>query len=82
MLYQFSQLYEKLTPQEQAEVESFAAFLLARRKYRKEMLQGDDISVHELMTLVFSGGSFDWLNVNEENIYTIRDGDEAKWPNG
>ena len=74
------QLYEKMTPQEQSEVESFVIFILARRKLRKRQLLTDDISTDELMQLVESSGSFKWLDSEFEDGYTIRDGDEVQWP--
>ena len=74
------QLYEKMTPQEQSEVESFVIFILARRKLRKRQLLSDDISTDELMQLVENSGSFDWLDSEFEDGYTIRDGDKIQWP--
>ncbi|MDZ7341989.1 MAG: hypothetical protein ONB27_11595 [candidate division KSB1 bacterium] len=73
-------LYEKMTPQEQQEVESFIIFILARRKLRKQQLLTDDISTDELMQLVENSGSFRWLDSEFEDVYTIRDGDEVQWP--
>ena len=73
-------LCEKMTPREQQEVESFIIFVLARRKLRKLQLLADDISTDELMQLVESSGSFNWLNSEFEDVYTIRDGDEVQWP--
>ena len=74
------QLYEKMTPQEQQEVESFVFFILARRKLRRRQFLTDDISTNELMQLVENSGSFDWLDSEFEDGYTIRDGDEVQWP--
>lgn len=74
------QLCEKMTPQEQQEVESFVIFVLARRKLMKRQLLTDDISTDELMQLVESSGSFKWLDSEFEDVYTIRDGDEVQWP--
>ena len=74
------QLYEKMTPQEQQEVESFVIFILARRKLRRRQFLTDDISTNELMQLVENSGSFDWLDSEFEDGYTIRDGDEVQWP--
>jgi len=73
-------LYEKMTPREQQEVESFIIFVLARRKLWKLQLLTDDISTDELMQLVESSGSFKWLDSEFEDGYTIRDGDEVQWP--
>ena len=64
-------LCEKMTPREQQEVESFIIFVLARRKLRKLQLLADDISTDELMQLVESSGSFNWLNSEFEDVYTI-----------
>ena len=79
MTNRFLQLCEKMTPQEQQEVESFVIFVLARRKLRKRQLLTDDISTDELMQLVESSGSFDWLDSEFEDGYTIRDGDKVQW---
>lgn len=73
-------LYEKMTPREQQEVESFIIFVLARRKLRKRQLLTDDISTDELMQLVEDSGGFKWLDSEFEDGYTIRDGDEVQWP--
>lgn len=72
-------LCEKMTPQEQQEVESFVIFILARRRLRKRQLLTDDISTDELMQLVENSGSFKWLDSEFEDGYTIRDGDEVQW---
>ena len=69
-----SQLLEEMTPQEQTEVETFAAFVVARRKLQNPQILSDDISVHELMKLVEDSGSFDWLSAEEEDVYSIKDG--------
>jgi len=80
MTNRFLQLCEQMTPQEQQEVESFAIFILARRKLRKQQLLTDDISTDELMQLIENAGSFKWLDSEFEDVYTIRDGDEVQWP--
>jgi len=41
----------------------------------------DDISIKELMEYVTRSGSFDWLNEEGEDIYSIEDGEAVKWPN-
>ncbi len=74
------QLLEKMTSQEQAEVETFAAFIIAHRKLREPQVLTDDISTQELMRLVENSGSFDWLNAEEENIYSMEDGEAVQWP--
>lgn len=75
-----SQLLHEMTPQERAEVESFSAFIIARRNIQKQQVHTDDISVHELMELVAKSGSFDWLSTEEEDVYSIEDGEAVKWP--
>ena len=42
-----AQLLEKLTPEEKAELETFAAFLVARRG-KKLLFLSDDVSTDEL----------------------------------
>ena len=74
------QLYEKMTPREQKEFEAYAAFLLARRKLKKEKLMTDDIPAQELMKLVDQTGCFEWLDSETENGYSIDDGDSVQWP--
>lgn len=80
MMRGFSELLDKMTPQEQAEVEAFAAFLLARRKVRKRRICTDDISTQELMRLVEESGSFSWLSAKEEDVYSVKDGEPVQWP--
>lgn len=79
MPIQFSQLFAKMTSQEQAEVVTFAAFVMARRKLKPQQLT-DDMSAQELMSLVTAGGSFDWLDNEEEDVYSITDGEVVEWP--
>jgi len=80
MSQRLPQLLAELTPQERAEVETFAAFVLARRKLQQPQLLTDDISVQELTELVASSGSFDWLEAKEEDIYSTEDGEAVQWP--
>jgi hypothetical protein len=40
----------------------------------------DDISVQELTELLAAAGSFDWLSAEEEDIYSIEDGEAVEWP--
>ena len=80
MTKKFSLLLEKMTPQEQAEVEAFAAFVIARRKLQRSQLLTDDPSTQELMQLVEDAGSFDWLNNDEEDVYSIKNGEAVRWP--
>ena len=69
-----NQLLEKMTLQEQSEVEIFAAFVIARRKLQKLSITTDDISTPELIQLVENSGSFDWLDAKEEDVYSLEDG--------
>lgn len=80
MSHRLAQLLEAMTSQEQAEVETFAAFVLARRNLQRPQLLTDDISVQELMELVIASGSFDWLSAEEEDVYAIEDGEAVQWP--
>ena len=73
-----SKLLEKLTPAEQAEVATFAAFLLARRDLGKPQLLTDDVSTEELTRLAADSGSFDWLDAPEEDVYSPEDGRAVK----
>ena len=76
-----TQLIDKMTPQERAEVETFAAFLLARRKLQNIRILNDDISIHELTNLISESGGFDWLEGKKEDIYSLEDGEEVVWQN-
>ncbi len=73
------QLLKELTPQEQAQVKTFAAFILARRKLQQPQLLTNDLSVQELTELVASAGSFEWLE-EEEDVYSSDDGEAVQWP--
>jgi hypothetical protein len=75
-----AQLLKEMTPQERAEVEAFAAFVIVRRYLQQPQLLTDDISVQELTELVAASGSFDWLNAEEEDIYSVEDGEAVQWP--
>ena len=81
MTDKLSQLLENMTPLEQTEVETFAAFVIVRRTLQKTQFLTDDISTQELLQLVTGSGSFDWLNAKEEDIYSIKDGEAVGWPN-
>jgi len=74
-----SQLLENMAPQERAEAETFAAFVIARQKLRNLSLLTDDIPTQELMQLIMESGSFDWLDAKEEDVYSIEDGGGVKW---
>jgi len=73
-------LLDKMTPEEKAEVESFATFLLTRRKPRQIKFLTDDITSQELLSLAEDAGSFEWLSAQGEDVYSIEDGEEAEWP--
>jgi hypothetical protein len=74
------QLLEVMTPQERAEVEAFAAFVIVRRHIQQPQLLTDDTSVQELTELVAASGSFGWLSAEEEDIYSLEDGESVQWP--
>lgn len=73
------QLLDKMTDQERTEIEAFAAFILMRRKLQRTQVLTDDIAVQELMELVLHGGGFDWLRSEDEDIYSIEDGEVVTW---
>ena len=70
----------KLTPQEKAELENFAAFLIARRGLKQPEIHPDDIPMTELMHLAMQSASFDWLADEAEDLYAPTDGEEPLWP--
>lgn len=74
-----SQLLDNMAPQERAEVEIFAAFVIARRELKTISVLTDEISTQELMQLVMESGSFDWLDVSCEDVYSSEDGEAVKW---
>lgn len=80
MSSRLAQLLEEMTPQERTEVEAFAAFLVVRRQLQQPHVLTDDIPVHQLTELVATAGSFDWLSAEEEDIYSLDDGEAAQWP--
>jgi hypothetical protein len=80
MLNSISGLLEKMTPEEQAEVETFAGYLLARRTARKLYLLTDEASSQELLKIADRSGSFEWLDAEDEDVYSVHDGDEVEWP--
>jgi hypothetical protein len=69
------ELLESMSPQEQAEVEAFVAFMIARRKLQKPQILTDDIPAQELTQLVMESGSFGWLDAEEEDVYSIENGE-------
>ena len=74
-----SQLLDNMAPQERAEVEIFAAFVIARRELKTISVPTDEISTQELMQLVMESGSFDWLDASCEDVYSSEDGEAVKW---
>ena len=80
MIPKLTRLIDEMTPEERAEVEAFAAFILVRRHLQQPQLLTDDISIQELTELVASSGSFDWLNAEEEDVYSVEDGEAVQWP--
>jgi hypothetical protein len=66
-----------MTPQERAEVEAFAAFVIVRRQ---PQLLTDVISVQELTELVAASGSFDCLGDDREDVYCLGNGKTVEWP--
>jgi hypothetical protein len=74
-----SQLLENMTPQERAEVETFAAFVITRRKLQHLSVLTNDIPTQELMQLVMESGSFNWLDAKKEDVYSSEDGEAVKW---
>ena len=79
MNYRFTQLLKRLTPEEETEVETFTAAILARRDKPDPPMQIDDISPEELIQLAADSGSFDWLDAPEEDIYSHTDGTAVQW---
>ncbi len=80
MMKRLSRLLETMTPQERAEVETFVAFVIARRNVQRPQMLTDDIPTPEMMRLIEEGGSFDWLEAEEEHVYSIEDGEVVQWP--
>lgn len=80
MTKRISRLLDHLTPQEQSELEAFAAFLIARRTLEHAQILTDDISAEELMEFVMHSGSFDWLEDTREDGYSLANGQAVTWP--
>ena len=72
-------LLEQLTAEEQAEAQTFAMFLLARRRLEKAQALSNEIPIGELMQLVTDSGGFDWLEATGEDVYSIEDGKAVRW---
>ena len=71
-----SQLLDNIVPRKRAEVETFAAFVVARRNLS---VLTDEISTQELIWLVIESGSFDWLGASCEDVYSSEGGETVKW---
>jgi len=80
MTNKLKELFEQMSPQEKKEIETFAIFLLTRRKLRKRNILSDDIFIEELTQLIEESGSFEWLNSKDEDVYSVRDGEAVEWP--
>ncbi len=74
------QLLRDMTQRERAEVEAFAAFVIARRNLMEPQVLAEEMPLEELMELVTRSGSFDWLEAEEEDIYSVQDGEAVQWP--
>ncbi|MCK4736153.1 MAG: hypothetical protein KAT65_27110 [Methanophagales archaeon] len=59
-LKKLSQLLENMTLKVRAEVETFVAFMITRRKLQHLSVLTDDIPSQELMQIVMESGSFNW----------------------
>ena len=79
MNYRFAQLLKHLTPDEEAEVETFTAAILARRAEQEPSVQTDDIAAEELIQLITYSGGFDWLDAPDEDVYSQTDGKAVQW---
>jgi hypothetical protein len=80
MPHRIERLLDHLTAEGQAELEAFAAFLIARRTLGQPQVPTADISPEELVELVMQAGSFDWLSQAQEDGYSLADGDQVAWP--
>ena len=61
-------------------METFAAFLIARRGLKHPEILTDDVPMAELMHLAMQSSSFDWLADEAEDLYAASDGEEPIWP--
>ena len=80
MSSKLDRILAQMTRSEQAQVEAFAAFIVVRRQLQGARLVSDDIPVGELTALVAASGSFDWLDADEEDVYSVDDGESVQWP--
>ncbi len=74
------ELLPKMTVKEREEVAVFAAFLIVRRNPNSLYIAHDDISTQEMRKLAADSGSFNWLAREEEDVYSLDDGDAVQWP--
>jgi hypothetical protein len=74
------QLLRQMSTEERKEVTFFATFVIARRNLQKFRVLTDDISIQELMKRTAESGGFDWLDLPDEDIYSLEDGAEVEWP--
>lgn len=72
------QLLRQMSAEKRKEVTFFATFVIARRNLQKLRVLTDDISIQELMKLAAESGSFDWLDLPDEDIYSLEDGVEVE----
>ncbi len=79
MTDKLAHLIDQMTVEEQAELETFAAFLLVRRNWREPELLTEEISSVDLARLAQVGGAFDWL-ADEPDMYSLEEGDDVEWP--
>ena len=80
MSSKLDRILAQMTRSEQAQVEAFAAFIVVRRQLQRARLVSDDIPAGELTALVAASGSFDWLDADEEDVYSVDDGESVQWP--
>lgn len=81
MTPRLAQMIDRLAPEEQTQVENFAAFLLVRNQL-PERISTDEITTRELLQLVSDSGAFDWLADEAEDVYSMDDGEPVRWPTG
>ena len=80
MSSKLDRILAQMTRSEQAQVEAFAAFVVVRRQLQGARPVADDIPVGEFTALVAASGSFDWLDGDEEDVYSVDDGESVQWP--
>ena len=72
-------LINKISLDEQKEVEIFVNYLLLKRNIEKHHISLDDITTGELTELIDNSNSFVWLSNTSEDIYTYNDGEQVQW---